>query len=156
MTTPLPTILIFLKVPRPGLVKTRLAKSIGDDDACRVYRTLVAHTLSQIPEHWPLRIHFAPAEAEKEMTAWLGSDRHFIPQPEGDLGDRLLLACKQAFAEKDNAGVILLGGDCPGFSSSHLEACAQQLADNKPTIGPSEDGGYWLLGLPSPLSLIHI
>ena len=146
----LPTILLFLKAPHPGSVKTRLAKSLGNDQACAVYRQLVAHTLSQIPDSWPLRIHFAPQGAEQEMAAWLGSHRNFIPQPDGDLGHRLQIACEQAFDEKDNSGVILLGGDCPGMTTAHLEECAQHLNSGKPVIGPSEDGGYWLLGLSEP------
>ena len=146
----LPTILLFLKAPQSGFVKTRLARTLGNDPACAVYRQLVEHTLSQIPKDWPLRIHFAPPEAEPEMAFWLGSHRKFIVQPDGDLGHRLQIACKQAFAEKGTAGVILLGGDCPGLTTAHLNECAQHLDSQKPVIGPSEDGGYWLLGLPSP------
>ena len=145
-----PTILLFIKIPKPGFVKTRLAKSLGDDGACAIYRQLVAHTLSQIPADWPLRIHFAPSESQQEMTTWLGAQYNFVPQPDGDLGHRLQVACEQAFAEKEAAGVILLGGDCPGLTTAHLNQCAQHLHSEKPVIGPSEDGGYWLLGLPSP------
>ena len=145
-----PSVLIFLKCPRPGFVKTRLAKSLGDEEACQVYQKLVSHTLKQIPADWPLRIHFAPADAIVEMTDWLGSEHTFVPQPDGDLGHRLDVACQQAFAEENTSGVILLGGDCPGLNTSHLLECAELLAEKKPVIGPSEDGGYWLLGLPSP------
>ena len=148
MSTEPPCILIFLKAPRPGLVKTRLAKTIGNEKACQVYRQLVQHTLSQIPFHWPLRIHFAPSDALPEMTDWLGSERHYIPQPEGDLGDRLRVACEQAFEDKHES-VILLGGDCPGLTAAHLEECATVLSEKKPVLGPAEDGGYWLLGLQS-------
>lgn len=146
-----PTVLLFLKAPRPGFVKTRLAASLGDDDACAVYRQLVSHTLSQIPKDWPLRIHFAPQEAEVEMSSWLGPGYHFIPQPDGDLGHRLEIACAQAFSEEKTTGVILLGGDCPGLSTQHLDDCALQLASQNPVIGPSKDGGYWLLGLTEPM-----
>ncbi len=143
----LPIILLFLKAPRPGFVKTRLAKGLGNDESCTIYRQLVARTLSQIPEEWPLRIHFAPQEAEQEMASWLGDHHHLIPQPHGDLGHRLQIACEQAFAEPRTSGVILLGGDCPGLTSAHLEECAKHLTSKNPVIGPSEDGGYWLLGL---------
>ena len=144
------TVLLFLKAPRPGFVKTRLAKSIGDDQACAVYRLLVKRTLSQIPPDWSLRIHFAPAEAQQEMIDWLGPDPHYLPQPEGDLGHRLETACDQAFNDKPSHGIILLGGDCPALTTAHLQECATHLAEKKPVIGPSEDGGYWLLGLHQP------
>lgn len=143
-----PTVLLFLKSPRPGFVKTRLARSLGDDEACSVYRLLAEHTLSQIPSHWSLRIHFAPAEALDEMTDWLGPDRNYLPQPEGDLGDRLTAACQQAFEDPSTDSVILLGGDCLALTTQHLEECVTPLAEGRPVIGPSEDGGYWLLGLP--------
>ena len=146
-----PTILLFLKVPEPGFVKTRLAKTLGKTEACAVYRQLVAHTLSQIPADWPLRIHFAPSESNKKWP--LGSELNTIssPNPMATLGTDLQVACEQAFAEKEgNTGVILLGGDCPGLTTAHLNECAQHLDSQKPVIGPSEDGGYWLLGLPAP------
>ncbi len=144
-----PTILLFLKAPRPGLVKTRLAKTLGEQKATNVYRELVEITLSKIPKNWPTRVHFAPADTCLLMEKWLGSHLTYIPQPNGDLGHRLQTACEQAF--NDGAkGVILLGGDCPGLTSAHLEECEESLLQNKPVIGPAEDGGYWLLGLPTP------
>lgn len=144
-----PTILFFLKAPRPGLVKTRLAVDLGDEAACEVYRQLAADSLAQIPEGWPVRVHYAPADAEDEMRRWLGDRPTYLPQPEGDLGDRLTTACDQAFAA-DASSVILLGGDCPELHKDHLQECARHLEKNETVIGPANDGGYWLLGLPTP------
>jgi len=144
------TVLLFLKAPRPGFVKTRLAKSLGDDKACQIYRELVKQTLSQIPSDFLIKIHFAPADAREEMENWLGSDLVYSPQPEGDLGARLHRACEEAFAEPSTRGVILLGGDCPALTAAHLEECSGYLEESHSVIGPSEDGGYWLLGLPGP------
>ena len=141
------TVLLFLKAPRPGLVKTRLARSLGNEKACDIYRLLVKQTLSQIPENWTLRVHFAPIDAEEEMRAWLGPRPELLPQPDGDLGHRLKTACKEAFTSTDTDSVILLGGDCPALTTQHLEACAKHLADSVPVLGPAEDGGYWLLGI---------
>lgn len=144
-----PTILFFLKAPRPGFVKTRLAADLGEEQACEVYRKLAADSLAQVPVGWPVRVHYAPAGAEAEMRQWLGDRPEYLPQPEGDLGHRLTTACEQAFAG-DATSVILLGGDCPDLREDHLQQCAQFLSKNKSVIGPADDGGYWLLGLPTP------
>ncbi len=146
--TPLPEVLLFLKAPHPGFVKTRLAKDIGDLNACKVYQALVRHTLAQIPSYWKVNIHFAPQDAELEMKSWLGDSYRFLPQPEGDLGARMAKACEQAF-ESGASSVILLGGDCPGIRTQDLEEAASKLAQKKSVIGPALDGGYWTLGLSS-------
>lgn len=142
-----PTVLLFLKAPRPGFVKTRLAASIGEDAACSVYRQLAEHTLSQIPSHWPCHIFYTPLESEPEMTSWLGTKHCYRAQSDGDLGLRLSTASQQAFKEGASS-IILLGGDCPGIRRHHLEEAARHLAKNTSVIGPALDGGYWLLGLP--------
>jgi len=142
----LPTVLLFLKAPRPGFVKTRLAKDLGDDQACEIFKALASQTLATIPPDWPVRILFTPSEALSEMTEWLGNSRTFLPQVEGDLGQRLNAATAESFANGATS-VILLGGDCPGITSQHLQEAAQHISQNQPVIGPAQDGGYWLLGL---------
>ena len=142
-----PTALLFLKIPRPGFVKTRLAKDLGDEVACQVYRHLAEQTLSQIPPDWPCHIYFTPADAQAEMEAWLGPQHHYFPQSEGDLGQRLSSASKETFANGASS-IILLGGDCPDIRPHHLEEAAQHLQKDTPVIGPAADGGYWLFGLP--------
>ncbi len=142
-----PTALIFLKTPRPGFVKTRLAKDLGNEAACQIYRHLAEKTLSQIPCDWPCHIYFTPSDAELEIRDWLGKKPQYHPQSEGDLGLRLSTACEQAFTAGASS-VVLLGGDCPGIQSEHLKIAAQELAKGKSVIGPARDGGYWLLGLP--------
>ena len=143
------TILLFLKAPRPGLVKTRLAKDLGVDGettAAEIYRKIVKHTVSVIPKSYNLHIYFAPKEAENEMKAWLGDDIQLYPQVDGSLGDKLDAACSQSF-HKNPAPLILLGGDCADITEQHLLEAGDHLLNSKPVIGPALDGGYWLLGL---------
>jgi len=144
-------VLIFLKAPRPGYVKTRLAKDVGDESACEIYKRLVEHTLQQIPDELHVTIHFSPADALPEFHEWLGKGYDYQPQPELDLGGRMSHACDLAFQEKnthDNARqVILLGGDCPAISSAHLVQMHHLLRRGLQVIGPTKDGGYWTLGL---------
>lgn len=142
-----PTVLLFLKAPRPGFVKTRLAVSLGEEAACQVYRQLAEHTLSQIPSDWPCHIFYTPRDSQEEMASWLGTQHHYYAQSEGDLGQRLSTASQKTFAEGASS-TILLGGDCPDIRIHHLKEAAQHLAKKTPVIGPAVDGGYWLLGLP--------
>ena len=147
MQTSHPTVLLFLKAPRPGFVKTRLAVDLGNEHACEIFKTLASQTLATIPADWPVRIFFTPSDALIEMKNWLGEDRPFFEQSEGDLGQRLESATRETFANGASS-VILLGGDCPSITLNHLQEAAKQLNNNTPVIGPASDGGYWLLGLP--------
>jgi rSAM/selenodomain-associated transferase 1 len=151
------SVALMLKAPRAGQVKTRLAGSIGAQRATRIYRALVEHQLAQIPANWRITIHFAPSDAEAEMRAWLerflplGSD--FIPQPNGDLGSRLISAMDHGFASGGDS-VFFLGGDCPGLTCSYLEGAEAALAEIDMVIGAALDGGYVLLGLRRPMASI--
>ncbi|MGE9290950.1 MAG: TIGR04282 family arsenosugar biosynthesis glycosyltransferase [Puniceicoccales bacterium] len=141
------TILIFLKAPIPGTVKTRLAQKIGDSEAVRVYRQLVERQLSEIPPGWPVEIHYAPAEAEPSLRKWLGEHYHYAPQSGGDLGDRMRSAVKSAF-DRGIRHVLCIGADCPDLSAGDLLAAEEKLTEgNDLVFGPAFDGGYYLVAL---------
>jgi rSAM/selenodomain-associated transferase 1 len=106
--------------------------------------------LAQLPKHYPLEIHYAPEDALEEMRDWLGEDYSFSPQCEGGLGARLEYAVASTF-EQGASAVICIGGDCPKLSYTHLEQTAAALESNYDAVfGPSEDGGYYLVGLNAP------
>lgn len=143
----LPAILVFLKAPVPGQVKTRLARDLGDEAACEIYRRMVERQLAALPSGWPVEIHFAPTAARTDFAAWLGPGYVYFPQIEGDLGLRLRFATAAAF-ERGHPGAILIGGDCPALDASDLKRAAHCLASGTDVaIGPASDGGYYLLGL---------
>jgi uncharacterized protein len=151
------TVALILKAPRVGEVKTRLGRSIGVERAAEVYRALVEHQLAQIPAKWRITIHFAPADAEAEMRRWLerllprGS--FFMPQPDGDLGVRLISAMEDGFTSGADS-MFFLGGDCPGTTSSYLEEAEAALARTDMVIGGALDGGYVLLGLRKAIAAV--
>jgi len=142
-------ILLFLKSPRPGLVKTRLAKDIGNQEACDIYKKLVNHTLKQLPDTSNVVINYTPKDSLPEFQNWLDSPFQYVPQSDGDLGDRMSYACNLAFEDGADA-VILLGGDCPGITSNHIKKITTLLQEGKNILGPAKDGGYWTLGLTKP------
>ncbi len=146
-----PTILIFLKAPERGQVKTRLAEGIGAEAAREAYVRLVARQMAAMPDDWPLEVHFTPAAAEPVMRAWLGeaAGRRYVAQPEGDLGQRLAHAVAGAF-ERGAGAVLLIGGDCAELGVDQFKAAAEGLGDQDAVLGPSRDGGYYLLGLRAP------
>ena len=88
----IPTLVLMLKAPVAGQVKTRLAAEIGDAAALRAYRRLVEHLGAGLPPEWPVEVHFSPAEAEADMRHWLGGRALYVPQSPGDLGERLIAA----------------------------------------------------------------
>lgn len=144
-----PTILVFLKAPRPGFVKTRLAAELGAQRATEIYRALAETQLRRIPTAWRTEIHFAPADAAEEMRAWLGSPHVFRAQSGGDLGARLAAGFAAAFTESA-APVIAIGGDCPELDAACLERAADALRRADLVLGPANDGGYYLIGLNRP------
>lgn len=129
------------RYPTPGEAKTRLIPALGPERAAALHRTLVEHTLARLHQSGlPHALHFTGA-TQAAFRAWLGPDVPLVPQADGDLGQRLAAI---------PAPCILIGTDCPDLAPHHLHAAAQALAEGRAAIGPAEDGGYWLLGLPTP------
>ena len=144
-----PVVLVFLKAPRPGFVKTRLAAEIGDAAATKLYRHLAERQVAAIPAKWRTEIHYAPRGARTTMTDWLGSRPSYRLQRDVDLGARLTAAFAQAF-EHGAERVIAVGADCPDLDAAWLGTAAARLDKADIVIGPARDGGYYLIGLRRP------
>jgi rSAM/selenodomain-associated transferase 1 len=144
-----PTVAILLKAPRVGSVKTRLAAAIGDRQALRLYRVMASRTLAAVREGgFDATIWFAPADAGAEMRHWLGEDWDLRPQASGDLGARLA-AAEQAVAP--GRGWLAIGGDCPRLDAELLRVAAAVVSRDEIAVGPSADGGFYLIGGRTPL-----
>lgn len=145
-----PAILLFLKAPRRGYVKTRLAHTTGPERALKAYRALVERQWGELPHHGRIEVHYTPNDADFEMRQWLGHEHEFYAQAEGELGVRLEHSVEQAF-ERGAKTVFCIGGDCPKLDQPHFEqAMAALKSDCDVVFGPSEDGGYYLVGLNAP------
>jgi rSAM/selenodomain-associated transferase 1 len=146
----LKTVCLILKCPRVGEVKTRLANEIGAEQATMIYRLLVERQAAEIPSAWEVTVYFTPADAEEEMKYWLKphlrNGVRFLPQVDGDLGQRLAMVVQTEFA-RGCERIFLIGGDCPGLSTNYLHQANTALDTNDVVIGPAQDGGYVLLGL---------
>jgi len=141
------SIIVFIKNPRLGHVKTRLAKDVGDEMALSIYLQLTSHTnkvLAAIPDV-DRCVYYS--EFIDDADDW-DSDI-FIKglQSEGDLGDRIKKAFQEVLIKTDRA--IIIGSDCAQLSAKHIQQAIDALDDNNVVIGPSLDGGYYLLGMDS-------
>ena len=144
-------ILLFLKAPRRGHVKTRLAHHVGSKRALEVYRALVVRQFSALPASKHIEVHYTPHDAEFEMQKWLGADHAFYPQSEGELGARLEHSVECAF-QRGARSIACIGGDCPTLQERHFEEADGLLDSGHDVVfGPSEDGGYYLIALRRPL-----
>jgi rSAM/selenodomain-associated transferase 1 len=93
-------------------------------------------------------VWFTPSDAAVEMRAWLGDGWDLRPQASGDLGMRLAAA---AHAAPPGRGWLAIGADCPRLEAALLREAAAIVEREEVVIGPSEDGGYYLVGGPTPL-----
>lgn len=138
-------LLIFIKNPRLGAVKTRLARTLGDSEALRIYLILLHKTrvaaLGTAVERW---LFYSDAVAAGDE--WPESGFRKFVQSGDDLGSRMEDAFRRAFAA--GAGrVVIIGSDCPALSAAVLGEAFRQLDSFDFVLGPASDGGYYLLGM---------
>ncbi len=143
--------LVFVRAPEPGRVKTRLAAAIGAEGALRVYQRLAEHTLAEVrslaAESVEVRVHYTPAGAGAAVRKWLGDGPLYLPQAESDdLGMRMRDAFTRAFADGVER-VVIVGSDLPDLTAPLLRRAFDELDAHPAVLGPARDGGYYLLGL---------
>ncbi|MBI3418315.1 MAG: TIGR04282 family arsenosugar biosynthesis glycosyltransferase [Verrucomicrobia bacterium] len=142
-------LIVFLKAPRVGVVKTRLAESIGAEAACAAYRRLVEILVVNLSALDQVELRFTPNDAVAEMQPWLRNGWRCTPQGAGDLGARLQRAFTEAFAA-GAARVVIIGSDCPAVTEDDIADAWRMLETHEVVLGPARDGGYWLVGLREP------
>lgn len=144
--SPFNSLIVFLKAPIPGQVKTRLAPALGPAGAAAAYRQMVDQLLKNLYALPNVQLRFAPDHAFEAISGWLQKSWCALPQGAGDLGTRLTRAFAQAF-ERSAHPVIVIGSDCPTVSASDIHLAAAKLRDHDLVLGPATDGGYWLIGM---------
>ncbi len=140
-------VIVFLKFPEPGAVKTRLAAQIGVAAAARLARHFAEQTLAAAASHGlPVTICFAPARRGPEFSSWLGSGYDYAPQQGADLGQRMLHAFAGAFA-RGAERAVLVGTDAPDRPVEFLTEALDRLDEHDVVLGPALDGGYHLIAM---------
>lgn len=147
----MPTLLVFLKYPAAGKVKTRLAASIGSERAAALYRQWIGLVFARLQ---PLRdrvrlVACHDGAPRRAFTPWTPLADEWRPQAAGDLGCRLHDAFATAHA--DGGPVAAIGTDCLELDAPALFEVFDVLAEKDVVFGPAADGGYYLVGTARPL-----
>ncbi len=137
-------LIIFVKNPQPGKVKTRLEASLGPDATLKVYRTLIALTFDAAERvDADVFVYFTPVIANNAGLP----DRFYLRlQQNGDLGKRMKAAFRELFDEGYER-ICIIGSDCPQLRTHHLDQAFAALTATDIVAGPAEDGGYYLMGM---------
>lgn len=136
-------LIVFVKNTIKGRVKTRLAKTIGDEAALEVYSHLVGITEKETQKLTDCEVHVYFTE-KKHSRFWPNNEK-FI-QSEGDLGARM----RGAFQNGFNSGykkIICIGSDLPDLTSEIISEGLRVLEHKDTVFGPAKDGGYYLVGM---------
>ena len=140
-------LIVFAKNPIPNQVKTRLIPALSPEQAAALYTAFLTdwcETLAKL--HGVDRvIAYTPPEAQPDLQALLGDDVIYMPQMGTDLGERLASATHWA-AEQGYTKILLVGSDSPTLPISYISEALTRLDSADTVIGPSTDGGYYLIG----------
>jgi len=143
-----PALMIFAKQPIPGQVKTRLQPEFTPEKAAQVADFLIRETVELAVSSWPDPIYVCGAPNTdhplfRELAQQFGVT--LLEQGDGDLGSRMYRAL--AYGIEHHGGAAVLGGDVPHCDWDILDDANATLVRGRAVLGPSEDGGYYLLGL---------
>jgi len=139
-------LLLFVKSPIKGQVKTRLAAEKGEDFTVELYKCFVEdmiYLIDNLDVH--LKLCFYPPHTRLNFSEWLGEQYCYSPQVGDDLGERLRNAFGNAFNE-GFSNIVAMGSDSPDLPIHYLKESYEALAKHDTVIGPANDGGYYLIG----------
>ena len=137
-------LIIFVRKPVLGKVKTRIAASVGDEVAIAIYNKLLRHT-HKITSPLSCKKFVFYADAIDDNDLWNDGYQKRL-QADGDLGSKM----KSAFAYLFNTGysrICIVGSDCYELTTAIIEQAFYLLNKNEIVLGPAKDGGYYLLGM---------
>lgn len=138
-------LIVFVKNPEAGKVKTRLADTIGDTKALEIYQNLLTHTRQEaLKVRADRQIWYS--EYIDRQDEWESPLFSKYLQPDGNLGNKMLHAFDSGF-KSGYRKIILIGSDCPTLLSDHIREAFIKLDTHDVVLGPSTDGGYYLIGL---------
>ena len=144
-------LVVFVKAPRPGAVKTRLAAALGAEAAAAVYRAIAAEEVRRTAPRdaeYDRVLCFDPPDAGDEIARWLPGET-LRPQEGPDLGARMARAFADAFDDGARR-VAIVGTDVPACGRAEVAEAFRALDDHDLVLGPTHDGGYYLVALDRP------
>lgn len=142
-------VLLFIKLPQPGMVKTRLARGVGAENAANLQAAFIEDELRMLAgigaDVTLCCDPFLPLAAYERLFPGL----RCLPQQGADLGERMLRALRQSLAETGEA-VVLIGSDLPDLPGERIREAFTALGGARVCLGPATDGGFYLLGMSEP------
>src|SRR3989338_4224186 len=140
-------LIIFVKYPQAGRVKTRLAKKIGKRNAANLYRLFVEAVLKRTEgKNFKRIICYTPLDKEKRIKKWLaGNGLEFCSQEGRDLGERLFNVFRFALGSSAARRVVTIGSDSPMIDREVVNSAFKALETKHCVLGPALDGGYYLI-----------
>jgi len=140
-------LILFVKSPEKGHVKTRLSHLIGENVTRNLYKAFVEDMLEfiQYKSQYDIKIAFHPQNAKSKVIRWLGKQYSYLPQKGDGLGERMAFTFGQIFSEGFKKALII-GSDIPDLPQSIIIKAFESLSTYDAVIGPSFDGGYYLIG----------
>lgn len=146
-------VIIFGRYPRPGHVKTRLIKLLGPLGAADMQRRLTEKIIDTLlSAEYKIRFDY-DGGGRRQVRRWLDRPHlEIVSQHGGDLGRRMAASLNSALAGGFGR-VVLVGTDLPDITANHIHRAVQALDDHDLVLGPSTDGGYWLVGARKPVAV---
>lgn len=136
-------LIIFIKNPQLGKAKTRIAATVGDEEALRIYKLLLQYTRDMtMSVNIDKYLYYSDYIADDE---WDENTYHKRVQSNGDLGQRMRSAFESL--SEDYEKIIIIGSDCMQLTADHINKAVKVLSDHDVVIGPVYDGGYYLIGM---------
>ncbi|MGR3435608.1 MAG: TIGR04282 family arsenosugar biosynthesis glycosyltransferase [Shimia sp.] len=136
-------LVVMVKEPRPGRVKTRLGREAGHTRAAWWFRHQTSTLFRRVRDpRWDTILAVAPDAEGLASRVW-PPDLPRVPQGPGDLGDRM----GRVFRGLPPGPVCIVGADIPGVERGAIAEAFAALGRHDAVFGPAPDGGYWLLGL---------
>jgi len=139
-------LIVFVKNPELGKCKTRLAATVGDEKALMFYKNMLKHTKEVVTNANAHKYVFYSSFIDENDLWPNGNNFSKYLQANGDLGYKMQKAFEQGFAEGFE-NICIIGSDCYALDAQMINKAFETLQDNKAVIGPSTDGGYYLLGM---------
>jgi len=140
------TVLVFVRVPEKGRVKTRLMGRLDPEIVRRLYMCFVEDILDTLVRGGiDVTICYDPSDGKEKMVAWLGGSYDMMPQQGGALGEKMAHAFSEIFS-KGTERAVLIGSDFPDFEVDIVHDAFAKLLTHDVVLGPAADGGYYLIG----------
>lgn len=141
-------VIVFVRHPELGKVKTRLAATMGNEKALAVYKFLLLHTFNLIKDlDMPVYVFYADTVISDDI--WKSGNIIKQLQEGHNLGEKMTHAFKKVF-EDGYSKAVIIGSDCYELTTEFITDAFAQLHTKDIIIGPAKDGGYYMLGMNAP------